>query len=214
MITRSRGFTLLEILIALAIFALLAVMAYSGLSSVLRTREITDARADALNQLVMANRLLARDLEQVVPRPIRDEYGDTQPPLLGGSTIGRIIELTRGGWRNPAGQLRSTLQRVAYRVDEESLIREYWVTLDRAQESEPLEQTLLDGVQSVTLRFLDDKQTWHTEWPPLGLNEADNAGELNLPLATEVTLEIEGWGEIRWLFRMPANLSPASAASP
>ena len=214
MITRSRGFTLLEILIALAIFALLAVMAYSGLNSVLRTREITEARADALNALVMANRMLARDLEQLVARPIRDEYGDVQPPLLGGSTIGRMIELTRGGWRNPAGQLRSTLQRVAYRLDEDSLIREYWATLDRAQDSEPLEQNLLDGVQSVSFRFLDDAQKWHTEWPPLGVTQAAGAGEANLPLATEVTLDIEAWGEIRWLFRMPANQSPASAASP
>jgi len=214
MITRSRGFTLLEILIALSIFALLAVMAYSGLNSVLRTREITDARADALNELVMTNRLLARDLEQVVPRSIRDEYGDTQPALIGGSTIGRIIELTRGGWRNPAGQLRSTLQRVAYRVDEESLIREYWLTLDRAQDSQPLEQTLLDGVHAVTFRFLDDAQKWHTEWPPLGQGGPGGTSEADLPLATEITLDVEGWGEIRWLFRMPVNSSPANAASP
>lgn len=213
MINRNRGFTLLEILIAMAIFALLAVMAYGGLSSVLRTREITESRADALNQLVMVYRMMQRDIEQLVPRRIRDEFGDVQQPLVGGSTIGRVIEVTRGGWRNPIGQQRSTLQRVSYRVDDEgTLIREYWVALDRAQDAEPLEQALLDGVKSIELRFLDADSQWQADWPPLQLSQGKPDDQVLLPLAAEVNVDLEDWGEIRWLFRMPANHNPDSGA--
>jgi general secretion pathway protein J len=213
MANKNRGFTLLEILIALAIFALLAVMAYGGLSSVLRTREVTESRADALNQLVMVYRMMQRDIEQLVPRRIRDEFGDVQQPLVGGSTIGRVIELTHGGWRNPIGQQRSTLQRVAYRIDDEgTLIREYWVALDRAQDAEPLEQELLEGVKSVEFRFVDADNEWQTEWPPARLGQGQSDDQVLLPLATEVNVDLEDWGEVRWLFRMPANHHPNSGA--
>lgn len=211
MTDRSRGFTLLEILIALAIFALLAVMAYGGLSSVLRTREITESRADALNQLVMVYRVMQRDIEQLVPRRIRDEFGDVQEPLMGGSTIGRVIELTRGGWRNPIGQRRSTLQRVAYRIDDEgTLMREYWVALDRAQDAKPLEQALLEGVTSIEFRFLNADNEWQTEWPPPVFGQGRPEDQVVLPMATEVNVDLEEWGKIRWLFRMPASHQPGT----
>ena len=79
---------------------------------------------------------MQRDIEQVVPRTVRDEYGDAQSPLVGGEDL----QLTRAGWRNPGGRQRSTLQRVGYALEEQQLVRYCWSVLDRAQDSEPLEQ--------------------------------------------------------------------------
>ena len=193
------GFTLLELLVALAIFALLAVMAYGGLASVLNTRAASDVHADELRALEFTFRNLQRDIEQWVPRDVRDPYGDSRPALRGGPAYGVLLELTRGGWRNPAGLQRSTLQRVSYRLQDGALIRDQWLVLDPAQDSAVLAQPLLEeGVESVFIKFYDGQGQWHDAWPPLNVQ---NPGT---PRLAEVTIETERWGRLRWLFRFPA----------
>ena len=143
--TRSglRGFTLLEMLVALAIFGLLAVMSYGGLASVLEQQFRTEAEAERLAALQKAYLIMQRDIEQVVARPVRDGFGDEQPPLAGD----QALEFTRGGWSNPLGRPRSNLQRVAYAWDDRQLRRYVWQVLDRAQDSQPLGQLLLENVE-------------------------------------------------------------------
>ena len=194
----TRGFTLLEMLVAVAIFAILAVVAHSGLNSVLLTQARVEESARALTELQQAYRWLQRDLEQVVARPVRDELGGEQLALQAGSRYGVMLALTRGGWRNPAGQDRSTLMRVAYRLDDETLVRHQWLVLDRAQDSEPLDRELLEGVESLELRWLDSDGDWQPQWPPP--NVPEDAG---LPRAAEVILRLADRGELRWLFRLP-----------
>ena len=74
-IKKSHGFTLIELLIALSVFAVLAMLAYGGLNTMLNTRALTDQRADALRELQLAYRSVERDIDQWVPREIRDEFG-------------------------------------------------------------------------------------------------------------------------------------------
>lgn len=196
---RQRGFTLLELLVALAIFALVSVMAYGGLATVLDQQFATDDIAEQLARLQKTYLLLQRDFEQLVPRPVRDEYGDTQAPLLGDSQL----QFTRGGWSNPAGHPRSSLRRVAYRLEDQELTRYAWAVLDRAQNSEPLEQPLLDGVTEVRSRYLAENDEWQDSWPP-GTVAATGDGEtFSLPLAVEIQLEHERFGLVTWLFQMP-----------
>ena len=196
---KGRGFTLIELLVALAVFAVLAVMAYGGLNQVLMTRSAVDDQAEALRSLQRCYLVLARDIEGVVPRPVRDELGSERPALAsGGGAAGALLELTRGGWRNPAGQPRSSLQRVAWRLDEERLVRYQWLVLDRVQDSQPLEQPVIEGVEQAEFRFLDREGQWQGQWPPPNVQ-----GDAGLPRAVEVNLELERWGEIRWLFRLP-----------
>lgn len=197
---RQSGFTLLELLVALGIFALLAAMAYSGLNSVMTARKITDQHAQRLHQLQMAFLWLGRDIEQGIDRPIRDEYAEVQPALLGVETGRYQLELTRTGWRNPAGRARSNLQRVAYGLRDGNLVRAYWVVLDRAQDSQPLENVLLEGVDKLELRFLDANNAWHDAWPNA---LSGGAASTALPKAVEVTLETAAEGRITRRFRMP-----------
>ena len=196
---RQRGFTLLELLVALAIFALVSVMAYGGLASVLDQQFATEDIAAQLARLQKTYLLLQRDFEQVVPRPVRDEYGDTLAPLLGDSQL----QFTRGGWSNPAGHPRSSLRRVAYRLEDQELTRYAWSVLDRAQNSEPLEQPLLDGVTEISSRYMVENDEWQDSWPPATVAAIGDTETFSLPLAVEIQLEHERFGLITWLFQMP-----------
>jgi general secretion pathway protein J len=207
---RQTGFTLLELLVAMGIFALMAAMAYGGLNVIINERQETDKHAARLAQLQTSFLWLGRDIEQITNRRIRDEYGDSQL-ALSSTEVGRFqLEFTRGGWRNPVGRARSNLQRVAYGVQENKLVRSYWNVLDRAQDSKALETVLLDGVNRMELRFLSvqtsaqqsgqDKQEWVDAWPGNALGEKSSDG---LPQALEVTLETEAEGRITRLFRVP-----------
>jgi general secretion pathway protein J len=143
--------------------------------------------------------IMQRDIEQIVPRTVRDEYGDTQQPLVGGDAL----QLTRGGWRNPAGRQRSTLQRVGYAYDDEQLVRYTWSVLDRAQDSEPLQQPLIEDVENMQLRYLDGNDEWQEQWPD-AVADIDAADTLPaLPKAVEVTIEHKTFGTLVWLFQLP-----------
>lgn len=98
---RSAGFTLLELLIAIAIFALLALGTYRMLDSVLASDRATRAQEQQLRELVRAMAAIERDLQQVNPRPVRDAYGEWRGALVGESGDNDSVELSRGGWRNP-----------------------------------------------------------------------------------------------------------------
>lgn len=199
--THSNGFTLIELVVALAIFAIMAAIAYSGLNNVLLARDQTDTNAQQLYQLQLAVNWISRDVEQIVNRGIRSEYGEPQPPVVGNELEGYVLELTHTGWRNPANRARSSLQRVAYEVRDEKLIRAYWRVLDRAEDSKPLENVLLTGVKGVEIRYLGADDEWHTSWP-------DDNGKLNqtnpqptIPRGIEVNIDTRQFGKITRLLR-------------
>lgn len=200
-----RGFTLLEMLVAVAVFAVISVMAYAGLDTVLTAKAQTERHAERLSELQMAMLMLERDISQAVPRGIRDSYGDSQPPLLGGGDEQAALEWTRAGWANPVGRVRSELQRVGYRVQDEQLVRDSWMVLDRAQDSEPYRAVLLEGVEALSVRFVDGQRQWQESWPPqsLAMQPGMPQGAApELPLAVEVKLELADFGEIVRLFRV------------
>ncbi|MGB5261123.1 MAG: type II secretion system minor pseudopilin GspJ [Gammaproteobacteria bacterium] len=200
------GFTLLELLIALAIFGLLSVMSYSGLKTVLDQHARTDAAADRLGEVQKIYLLMQRDIEQIVPRPVRGEYTDELPALEGSE----VLQFTRGGWSNPLQHPRSNLQRVGYAFQDDELVRYTWQVLDRAQDSLPRQQPLTAAVTNMSVRYLSSADKWSVSWPP------DDAGEprltpggqpvsqlSELPKVIEITLEHEQLGELVWLFRLP-----------
>ena len=195
----QEGFTLLELLVALTIFSLIAVMAYGGLQTVLNEQTRTEANAESLEALQKTYLVMQRDIEQAVPRPIRDEFGDEQGPLVGTT----LFQLTRGGWNNPVDQPRSTLQRVGYALEERQLIRYAWMVLDRAQDSEPVRQPLVDDIESMTVRYLDANGNWQDQWPPLQTGQNAVTVAPGFPLAMEMTLEHTRFGTLVWLFQLP-----------
>ncbi len=203
-ISRARlqsGFTLLELLVALAVFAVMGTAAYSGLRSVLTTRAVVEAQARRLAAIQLAFHVLQQDITQMLPRSIRDEYGDQEAALESGRMGGDWLVFTRTGWDNPLTQPRSNLQRLSYRLEQGTLVRRYWTVLDRNGAGEPQETVLLENVQQVKARFLDDQDEWQKQWPPEGENTTDAANtEEPLPRAVEISLTLGDWGEITRLF--------------
>jgi general secretion pathway protein J len=199
---RSRGFTLLEVLVAIAIFSFVGVMAMSGYTQLQKQTEYQQTRLERIREVQRAVQTLAQDFTQLEPRPIREPLGDQRrPALVAGENPEYRVEFTRAGWSNTAGLARPTLQRVAYRLDQDGLWRDYWRVLDRTQTSEPVRVKLLTGVRSVTFRFLSPSQEWVDRWPQLGGNPLDQ--ERMRPAAVEVTLELDDWGEIRRVIEVP-----------
>jgi len=194
-----QGFTLLELVVAIGIFAIMAAMAYSGLNNVLIARQQTDAHSEQLQNVQTAMVWLARDIEQIVDRGVRSEYGEDVQPVVGNDFQGYLIELTRGGWRNPANHARSHLQRVAYAVRDEQLVRAYWRVLDRAEDSKAVENILADGIKGLEIRYLDADNDWHTSWPA---NRQGNNAVAQVPRAIEVTLDTKQYGKLKRLFRV------------
>ncbi|KZX77502.1 hypothetical protein A3715_01720 [Oleiphilus sp. HI0009] len=207
---RSHGFTLLEVLIAISITALIGLGAWQLLNTAIRTYELGQESLESLSQLQRAQLLIARDFQQVVPRAIRDEYGDYSAALLSGDEFD-VVELTRVGWRNPIQEERSDTQRVAYSIDDGDLIRRYWKVLDRAQDSEAISRRLLSDVESFSVRYLNDSDAWVDEWPPQEFevddSELDNMRRfVVLPKAVEINLSHPRYGNISRLFQLPNYL--------
>lgn len=198
---RGRGFTLLELLVAVAVFAILSAMAYGGLRNVIDNSRQTESAMERLQQVQLAMLNLSRDFTQLSTRSIRDEYGNSTNYLLSGQGGDIIIEFTRGGRRNPAELLRSHLQRVAYKLEENTLSRLHWPHLDRTQEMQPYESVLLEDVENAGIRFLDSNNEWHSEWPPLDAAGIPGTEAVSLA-AIEVSLELQDWGELVRLFKM------------
>jgi general secretion pathway protein J len=196
---REGGFTLLELVVAIAIFGLMSAMAYGGLNSVLNTRDYADRQADRLAELQKAFTIIGRDVEQAVNRPARDSYGSEMLPLLGGGYGSAVLELSRNGQRNPMAQQRSHLQRVAYALADGGLQRQSWQVLDRSIDSAPQTSKLLTKVKTVELRFMDKNHEWQPQWPSVTANPKDPP---TLPRAVEITLDLEDWGRFSRIFEV------------
>lgn len=197
---RSRGFTLLELLIAIMIFAIMATFVYSGLKIVLDTAHQTSLYSQRIAKLQLGLNLMQRDIEQLVGRSVRDQYGDLQPALKSGGISDILLELTRGGFSNPMQLSRSNMQRVGYIYEENTLYRLSWPTLDRPRESEPLRKKLIGDITSLELVFYDSALQKKRDWPPQTTG-SDEEDPRVLPAAIELKMELEDWGTIRRLFR-------------
>jgi len=188
------GFTLLEVLVAMAIFAVVSVVAYSGLQSAIQASQRAGAASTRLAELQRGYSVLAGDFGQLAPRSIRNAFGDREPALL--TEVGEV-RMTRAGRANPLAATRSEFQRVGYRLSAEGeLLRLAWPALDQPIDGQPSEAVVLRGVEEFNLRFLDDQQRWRDGWPGA---EAEIGAE-PLPRAVELTLRVDGFGELRWLF--------------
>lgn len=199
------GFTLLEVLIAVTITAVIGLGVWQVMSGVITARDRVNELAEEFDGLQRAMLLLERDLMQVVNRPARDVYGDYQLAMTSREEDFALM-LTRQGWRNPLGSRRSGLQRVAWEFTGEELRRRYWPMVDQGQEDASRDVLLLEGVVDFEVRFLNDQRAWQPEWPNdetmAGLSQGSRP-ETPLPLGLEVTLEHERFGELVRTFVLP-----------
>ncbi len=199
----NRGFTLIEVMVAMTIFAVLSAMAYLGLRTVAEARDRLEIQAERLKVVQQAFIVVERDFQQAVARGIRDEFGDRRAAMISEDLAD--IEFTRSGRSNPLGLLRTELVRVGYRIDtntdedDATLERISWGVLDQQIEPPRTDTSLLDGVVEISFRYMDAEGEWREVWPPAG----QPRGSTLLPRAVEMTLELDDLGPILRVFRLP-----------
>jgi general secretion pathway protein J len=197
----DRGFTLIEVLVALAVFAVLSVMAYQALGQSLSNADLLGNRMDRLQAIQRTMNMLGRDITQASPRAVRDPFNESFRPAFSVDAGAEFaLELTHNGWANPGGMPRSTQQRVAYRIEDGELIRVHWNVLDATISNEPNVTTMLDDVESIYFRIFVGNGQWSEEWPPKG--SAGPAGMRIRPRLVEVVLTLNDTGELRRYFEV------------
>ncbi len=197
----THGFTLVEVLVALAIFGIMTTLAYQALGQSLSNADLLTDRMDRIQGIQRSMSMLGRDLVQASPRPIRDPIGDGYIPSIRTSLNTEFaIEVTRGGWPNPVGLPRGTLQRVAWRIEEGELLRYHWTVLDPTLANEPVITQIMEDVDSILFRYRTHGGDWTEQWPPIGVEGA--VAERLRPQVVEVILTLEDEGEIRRFFEV------------
>ncbi|MEJ2274685.1 MAG: type II secretion system minor pseudopilin GspJ [Woeseiaceae bacterium] len=192
--TRERGFTLIEVLVALAVFGVMSALAYMTLGQTLSNSDLLTERMDRLQAIQRTMNYLSSELLQAAPRAVRADLGQDEPALRSSFAASFALELTHNGWPNSAGVPRSTQQRTAYRIEEQELVRYHWNVLDRTANNVPVATILLDDVESLTFRFLLGNGDWTDQWPPVSANAPANSNAL--PRAVEITLVLPDEGEL------------------
>jgi len=192
----SYGFTLIEVLVAMAIFGVLTILAYMSLAQTLTNADMLTERMDRLQAIQRTVRFLSNDLATAVPRPVRDELGDSYlPAVMVSASNNFALAVTHGGWSNPAGLPRSTQQRSVYLLEDGTLFRVYYPVLDATYSDTAISTEILDGVESLEFRLVQDNGESTRQWPPAGVQGP--IAERLRPRAVEIILTLEGEGEIR-----------------
>lgn len=199
MFQNKKGFTLLEILIALFIFTLLSLMLVAGLRTVINANNGSERSAERLRKLQMALLVMSRDVEQAINRPIINSSGQEERAFVG---TPQSFVFTHAGMANPNGALlMTTMQRTRYEWHDNTLYRVTWPTLDQAPETKVHSRILLNGVSELRFQYLDKKGHFQHNWP--GEGESKNA----LPRAVRITMTISDWGKISQLYVISAEAS-------
>ncbi|HKL54164.1 MAG TPA: type II secretion system minor pseudopilin GspJ [Wenzhouxiangellaceae bacterium] len=185
----SSGFTLVELLVAVLVFGLLAASAYGGLTALSAAVGAQRDRSLALAGLQRAVATLDSDLRQLVSRRGRDRDGRLLP-VLGGDS--QILLGRRAGRLNPADLPRSQLQQFEWRLEQSVLVRRSWPEVDSAPDTPPTGRTVFDQVTAIEFRFRDSSGAWHRQWP------ASSPPQL-LPSAVEYVIDTPVFGTVRRL---------------
>ena len=197
------GLTLLELLVAVGIFAVMAALAYQTLRNTVLNEQLLLAHSDELQQLQFAIGIFERDLRAAVPRGWRDADGRPVPALSG---QGADVLLVRGGRGNPAGLRRAELELVRYQLLDGALQRLYWPALDLASDAPPQRTLLLPDVSAMRIEFLHGGGDWQATWPPL--QQGGEPGPLPWPRAARLQLSSNRWGQLERLVELVPGSTP------
>ena len=231
------GFTLIEIMVALLLLAIMSALGYGTYRAARISAERTEESLQRSREIEFGMRVMVQDIAEAVPRPVRDILGQQHLPSMQGtpgsgtlspipssasgtgsnsemtfasqsfsgqsfnsgagtnaaSNAAALLDLTRTGWSNTAGQQRSILQRVSYGLIDDVLKRSYQVNLDTVQGNKPVVQDLFTGVKAIQLRYLDGNQAWQNQWPPATMAQPESLW--SRPTAVELIIEFKDWGD-------------------
>ncbi len=197
---RQRGFTLLEVLVAISIFSVVSLASFTIFDTVLRGDAVFKSRSDRQNELQRAFLLIERDFLQIAKRSMRVNGEVASKRFLQTADDSfladeQAIAFVRHGWTNPGLLLpRSDMQKVAYRLVDETLERLHFNFVDAVVGQEAKIRPLITGVNSLKFAYHDGKK-WQKKW---SLNA--------LPQAIAIEIETQDFGKIRRQFLVASDL--------
>ncbi|WP_371375876.1 type II secretion system minor pseudopilin GspJ [Thalassotalea aquiviva] len=198
---RNKGFTLLEVLIAVALFAIISLASTAMLTNIIESSDANKIKTSQINQLQRAFLVMERDFLQMTRRTIRLEGEAPLKNFIYSSetsfaSVEQGIGFVRTGWRNPALLLpRSDVQALGYQLEEQTLNRIHYVFADPVVGEEPKVRPLLNGVKSLAFEYY-----YANKWQ-------ENLPTSDLPEAIAVEIELEEYGLIRRQFLLPSTMS-------
>ena len=186
------GFTIIELMIALLIFAMLSAAGIALLAFGVRAQAAAVQRLDAVASEQRLSNLIAADLAQALPRIARGQDGATLRAFTGndGRSVPLIMGYVRGGWTNPDNDARPTIQRVDLVFEGGRLERRAYAAADGGPVASTI--VLADGLDSIATRYRKKEGGWQPRW--------DNGKLDSLPVAAEVTLKRKSGRSLRMLW--------------
>jgi general secretion pathway protein J len=200
----SLGYTLLEIMIALAVFAIVATISASAMYQAFDTRARVNVQAQQLNTIQLALSFITRDTEQIIERATLGNEMHSFAPFIGQANY---VEFTRGGFVNPTQALRSTLQRVAYLCMNKKLIRRSWHHLDIPKRNQHEDRIIFDNVEACEFAYLNHSHQTLSEWRAYAMQQ--NQNRTTSPIAIQMSITLRHLGNMNLLFPIPGALYAA-----
>jgi general secretion pathway protein J len=185
------GFTLVEVMVALLVFAVLTVIGYRTLSSMFDTRERLAVQSGTLRDQALFFTRIESDLGAILPRAARNADGVSEPALkvltAASSAVDPVIVFSRTGFAGSTGA-NAAPQRIGYRLNEGKLELLIWEGIDAAPRALPAAYTALNNVREFRWRVLDARGTWRADWPARDDSSTPSFASTALPAALELTL--------------------------
>lgn len=201
---KARGFTLLEVLIALFIFSIISLILSRALHNVITIVSGTEATATRVRELQHALLIFSRDVEQIIDRPILGPAGTHEPPFIGSAYA---FQLTHLGFTDTSGHL-SHLQRAGYEWHDQTIWRKTWTALDQPPQAVAEVHPLLRQISATHFEYLGEQNHFYDRWPP------PDSKKLKLPRAIKITFTIANWGTMSQLYALPPQTAQAAAPPP
>ncbi|WP_133135451.1 GspJ family T2SS minor pseudopilin variant LspJ [Legionella rowbothamii] len=199
---KKSGFTLIEVLIALAVFAILASITSSTLYYAFNTRTRVNEQSERLSALQLTISIVQQDISQTAERAIRGNDMRLFPIFIGRPDY---VEFTRDGDVNPGSvEKRSSLKRVALVCQNNSLLRRTWDTLDPFDRNTHADKVLVSNLSDCHFGFLNQSLQVFPEWRADAVNQDQN--KESLPKAVQINLTVKKLGELNLLFTIPGAL--------
>ena len=195
-----RGFTLIEILVAVAIFGMISIAAYTVLDSGMRSQSQSKERLSHLAELQRLFFNLSQDVAYMTQRRSRNDLGDIDAIILGESDVtGNYFKVAfnRANWRNPAAFPRSHLQHVEYRFEDERIYRKHRVYLDAAPNSPEIDRRIANNISAAKVEFKSPNGQWSDGWGQF--SEMRD----KLPRVMKITITSKVVGEIERYYFIP-----------
>lgn len=192
-VNKQQGFTLLEVLMALVIFSMFSISAYSVFQGVIQSDDTSKRKIARITELETGMAAIHQDVTQLVDRTWRQDGARVSVYIYQGNSVVQSdddqLMFVRAGWFNPNGQLkRSELRKVAYRLYQGQLERLSWNHPDSAPGADVQISPLITNVKSFKVRFYSEGQ-WLNQW-----------SSAQIPSAIEISLTLNDYGEVHRRF--------------